>query len=550
MPDIFQKCGVTGSEFVITEWEQNFLNRMNVPYPTLSSRERLKQRLSHRNERSIYKDICDLTGKSIISIYSPDKSFIVYSQEAWWSDSWDSRVYGRDFDFSRSFFDQFYELRKAVPRLALMNVRSENSEYCNITNSDKNCYLVFGGDFCEDCMYSIFSMYCKDTMDVYWVNKSEMTYDCIDCTQCYNIKYCQYSHRCRDSVFLFECRSCENCAFSVGLRNKQYHIFNKPYSKEEYFKKMRTFRFDSWNEVQKMKNEFDTFRLQFPHLYAHILNCENVTGDNIVNAKNCFNCFDIEGPAQDFKDVFLGGYNASDCLSCDHVGFKSQLFYEMVGSIEGYNCAFCTFSWNSKNTWYCDMVANCHDLFGCSSMHNASYCILNKQYSEGEYFDLRARIIEHMKKNQEWGEFFPMKQSLFAYNETVAQDYFPLDRDEAVSQGLFWYTDAEEVSTISQNISDSIHDVSDDILLKTLICEKTGKPYKIIPQELKFYRRFSIPIPRFAPETRHRLRIALRHPIGTFSRRCAQCGGEIETSYSPNRPEKVYCEPCYLKEVY
>ena len=24
----------------------------------------------------------------------------------------------------------------------------------------------------------------------------------------------------------------------------------------------------------------------------------------------------------------------------------------------------------------------------------------------------------------------------------------------------------------------------------------------------------------------------------------------IETTYAPDRPEKVYCEQCYLKEVY
>ena len=68
----------------------------------------------------------------------------VYSQEIWWSDKWDGRDYGRDFDFSRPFFDQFQELRLSTPRMSLLNSNGENSEYCNLTTDNKNCYLVFG----------------------------------------------------------------------------------------------------------------------------------------------------------------------------------------------------------------------------------------------------------------------------------------------------------------------------------------------------------------------------------------------------------------------
>lgn len=35
-----------------------------------------------------------------------------------------------------------------------------------------------------------------------------------------------------------------------------------------------------------------------------------------------------------------------------------------------------------------------------------------------------------------------------------------------------------------------------------------------------------------------------------YARECAKCATQIQTSYSPDRPEIVYCEQCYLKEVY
>ena len=61
--------------------------------------------------------------------------------------------YGKDFDFSRSFFEQFGELRNSVPRMALINATSENSEYANHSYNQKNCYLCFESAYNENCLY-------------------------------------------------------------------------------------------------------------------------------------------------------------------------------------------------------------------------------------------------------------------------------------------------------------------------------------------------------------------------------------------------------------
>ena len=39
-----------------------------------------------------------------------------------------------------------------------------------------------------------------------------------------------------------------------------------------------------------------------------------------------------------------------------------------------------------------------------------------------------------MKKNSEWGNFFPGYMSVCGYNESVAQDYFPLSKEEALKK--------------------------------------------------------------------------------------------------------------------
>ena len=81
-------------------------------------------------------------------------------------------------------------------------------------------------------------------------------------------------------------------------------------------------------------------------------------------------------------------------------------------------------------------------------------------------------------------------------------------------------------------------------------CESTGKAYKIIPMELSFYRQVNLPIPRKAPLARHIERMAKLLPSNLFKRKCDKCKKEINTPYSPDRLEIIYCEKCYQQEVY
>jgi len=47
-----------------------------------------------------------------------------------------------EFDFSKNFFEQFGELLKKVPKLALINEKNENSPYAHYSSNNKNIYLV------------------------------------------------------------------------------------------------------------------------------------------------------------------------------------------------------------------------------------------------------------------------------------------------------------------------------------------------------------------------------------------------------------------------
>ena len=96
----------------------------------------------------------------------------------------------------------------------------------------------------------------------------------------------------------------------------------------------------------------------------------------------------------------------------------------------------------------------------------------------------------------------------------------------------------------------TIADIPDDILDWAIECEITQKPFRIAPEELQFYRKHNLPIPKRHPDQRHLDRIALRNPRKLFQRDCDKCGRDIETTYSLQHQARVYCNDCYNAEMY
>jgi hypothetical protein len=93
-------------------------------------------------------------------------------------------------------------------------------------------------------------------------------------------------------------------------------------------------------------------------------------------------------------------------------------------------------------------------------------------------------------------------------------------------------------------------DIPDDVLDWAIKCEITSTSYQIIRKELEFYRKSGLPIPRRHPNQRYIDRISMRTPWKLFNRKCDKCSKEIESTHSPEKPEKVLCDKCYLAEVY
>ena len=562
-------CKQCGNQFEVLKEDQEFYKRISpkfdgqtfeMPAPSLCFSCRHQKRLAFRNEMALYHRKCDKTGKQMISMYAPESPYKIYDQEVWWGDSWDPLEYGRDlpagrqgFDFNRPFFEQFAELQKEVPRMSLNNIKAENSEYCNLALGNKNCYLIYTADYCENSAYLRFGVKNYQCFDGFYIDNSTECYEGVELDGCNRCFYSYKAKNCSGLVFCYNMMSCHDCIGCANLVNKKNCIFNEQYSKEEYEAKKKEFNLGSYSATVELKEKYDEFLKKQIRKYLDVLNCDNCHGDHLKDCKNAYLCYD----SQNLEDCryIISCVGPKDCYDWDfYGGTGSQLCHEMVSSAyDMMNCHFCANSWNgNSDMYYCELCLGSQNLFGCIALRHQKYCILNKQYTKEEYEKMVAKIIQHMVKTGEWGEFFPKELSPFAYNETIAYEYFPLEKEDVLAKGWRWYEDESEkmYKGAKYEIPDNVKDVKDDILKAILTCDETGKPYKIIPHELEFLKKVGLPVPRFSPKKRYQNRAIIRNPFAIYERTCSKCGEKIFTSYGPERSEPVYCEKCYLEAVF
>ncbi len=574
--------------FVIDASDFAFYERIKVPPPTFCPECRMIRRMEFRNERALYRRNCKNCGKDTITVYAPRSPFVVYCNECWYSDHWNPTTFASPYDFSLPFFVQLQSLWRRVPQPAINSIQNVNSPYVNFAVNNKDCFLVAGALENENCAYSTRILHSNDCFDVYDVSKSSLCYECDAIDASYGSVFVGNSESVAEAICCYNCKGISSAIGCVNLRNKNYHIFNQPVSKEMFMEQLqKEFDRGSYKNLTNLRERFYGFSLQFPRRFASVIKSVNSDGEFIHASKNVQNSFSVRD-SENLKFTALMGKvkDAMDIYADD----ESELGYEVISGQTSLNYQFDVQCWYSQNIRCSVMSQSSSNLFGCIGLRNKSYCILNKQYTKEEYEALMPQIIDHMNtmpyvdkmgRVYTYGEFFPPELSPFAYNETIAQEYFPLTKEEALARGYYW-KDPEEgnyaITKTTDQIPDHIKDVPDSILQDTIQClhnqtcnEQCTQAFKIIPQELQFYRKIDLPLPRLCPNCRHYQRLKQRNPLKLWHRTCAcvgagsenniykntvthfhgetRCPNEFETSYAPDRPEIVYCEQCYQAEV-
>jgi hypothetical protein len=558
-PEI-KNCQDCKKDFTIRAEDKIFYSQMNSPFPNYCPDCRMMHRLVFRNERTFYKRPCDLCKTDMITVYSPESPYTVYCHTCWWSDNWDPKSFGREYDLSRSFFDQYQELQREVPRLSLMAFNNVRSEYTNGSAENKDCYLIFAADYNEDCLYGRLLQRDKQCVDCAFLHESELCYECLDSRNCFK---CMFSEQCQSSselLFCYNMRDSQNCIFCTNGRHMSNSIHNIKYSKEEFEAKKKEI-LASHESIEAAKKEFEKIKGQTLKKFSSQTKCNNVTGDYIHNchdgvllfdtydAKNCSYMTDTESPI--------------DSMDCNNYYYKPSFGYNIMGALEGSKLKNSAFVFYCNEVEYCESCYHLSNALGCVAIRKGNYMILNREYSKEEYLELKKKIDEQMKTDPEYGQFFPARVAPFTYNEALSQDFYPLTKEVASERGFNWRemntgTFGKETIKIA-DMPETIEEVTDDILKETLLCDTCGKNFRLIQAELEFYRKMHLPIPHQDFECRHQARMSKRNPRKLWSRSCmcsqdghdhvGACPSNFESSYSPEKQDVVYCEGCYQKEV-
>lgn len=511
-------------------------------------------RLSHENLYNLYKRTCDYSWKSLVSIYRPWTSLTIYHKDIWQSDRWSALDYYLSVDSQKDIFHQLKDLHTKVPKCSLNQISSENSEYSHNTFYTNNAYYSFWNESSSNILYCYENYEVHDSIDVWWSAHIQKSYNIHNCLNLYDCLYCRDSEECQGCLFCEQCLQCDSCIFCFGLVWKKYYIFNKACSRQEY-QALKAGILSGYSSLEESKTKMKYFTLKFPKWHAIVSQNENATGNYIHNSKDISWSFNITD-SEDISYSYECGRSKS--IFDGSLVYDSERVYNSI-SVTGSYGIYCSknVSDNSRDIFYCLDVRNSKNCAFCSWISWREYCILNKQYTKEAYERKLSEIFTHMEKKWILWEFIPAYISSFWYDECAAREYFPLK--DWQNSDIFNWSDkkypAPQVDKIisAEKLPDSIDDIPDDVLNWAVTCQDTWKPFRIVRQELDFYRKYQLPIPRRHPDQRRRDFVNNMPERKLLQRQCShpQCailnGKRVSfwTAYWESDYPEVFCETCY-----
>lgn len=154
------------------------------------------------------------------------------------------------------------EVRRETPHLYSHQMNNESCVGDYMYNS-KNCFACFDTHASEDSMYLADCWRTRDSLDLMFSDGSELCYECFSIgLGAYNCNFCDCTRSCTDCEYCDLCFSCKHCFGCVGLQGKEYHILNKPYSKEEYAQKVAEIKKSMRESGEYGKHMESTYRLE------------------------------------------------------------------------------------------------------------------------------------------------------------------------------------------------------------------------------------------------------------------------------------------------
>jgi len=295
----------------------------------------------------------------------------------------------------KDFITEYETLELKIPMRSFHRLNSEDIEYGDFLYNTKSAYFSFDCTQSQNIIYVNDSFKAKDSCDGNYVIESENCYESFDVVQSHNCTYVNSCSRIYNSYFCWDCYDSHDLFGCSHLRHKEYCIFNKQYTKESYDKLFVELQKNRIDENIRMAEQIS---LQFPITTTHVESSENCDyGNHIINSKNLYLCFDTNACENGgyLYDTHLTKYSY-DMTQSSHCEYS----YECSDSTKLNNCFYMSFCSEMYDSGFCESCTKSNHLFGCISLENKEYCILNKQYTKEEYQKTVSKILASFNNQQ------------------------------------------------------------------------------------------------------------------------------------------------------
>ena len=409
-----------------------------------------------------------------------------------------------DVDFSITFFENYKKLLQVVPLLGrVCTMNAENSDFAESVVNVKNVYLsyiVING--CENVFYTFYAQ--DNSKDIFnsvmvW-DHSQIVYFWVAIIKSYKIFYSRFIVDSNNIWFSTNLMWCSECIFCDGLENKKYHIYNKEYSKEEYF-----------TQKEKILQEREAYSSHYELLEKNAKNfaSEKVQGQFCVYSSNVQNGY-FTYRLQNARNVFFVGDKEGRKNVLDTLCSDDPWFGDIYASLNlwGANNVYMVDCSVWQNLYYCHICIDCSFCIGCTWLFNKQYCILNKQYTKEAWNELAPKIFAQMEKDGILWKFWPASMNPFYFNDTLA---YLIDssftKQEVTQDGFMWRENEVKVDIPQTENVISNQDLQkfqsfkngkwkiDPTIVEKIIKDEKGNYYKILKEEFDFLSLHWLPLP-------------------------------------------------------
>lgn len=297
-----------------------------------------------------------------------------------------------------NFLQKYQQLVESQPAPAFYGGRNEGCQYVDNIWHSFNTYHSFDGGrlrasaYMYDSTGASYNSFCVDCFDCDHCNTCERCSECFSAFRCYDCSYLESCEYLTESHFCVDCKHSQNLFGCVGLNHKKCCIFNRQYSKNKYYQKLKELKNKSAQEILQIVEKIKTTLPQAALKIAR--RSENSLGDYVLDCKNCYFCF-FTTECQDSAYLFSSQFS-KDCFD-GNLMHMCELCYQCPSIGHSYNCSYSTGDYLT-NCHYCTYCFNSKNLFGCVNLKHAKYCILNQQYSKKEYL----AKVKKIKKDLRW----------------------------------------------------------------------------------------------------------------------------------------------------